>query len=83
MVANDERFPGPAALNRLFTVATDSRDAGHADRAAVLVSEDTLDALPQPGQLHRRLPDGDLADRVHPGAAAPRGARAARLTAGP
>jgi succinate dehydrogenase/fumarate reductase iron-sulfur protein len=42
MVANDERFPGPAALNRLFTVATDSRDAGHADRAAVLVSEDTL-----------------------------------------
>ena len=42
MVANDERFPGPAALNRLFTVDTDSRDAGHADRAAVLVAEDTL-----------------------------------------
>jgi succinate dehydrogenase/fumarate reductase-like Fe-S protein len=42
MVANDERFPGPAALNRLFTVDTDSRDAGHADRAAVLLSEDTL-----------------------------------------
>ena len=42
MVANDERFPGPAALNRLFTVAADSRDAGQADRAAVLLSEDTL-----------------------------------------
>ena len=42
MVANDERFPGPAALNRLFTVDTDSRDAGHSDRAAILVSEDTL-----------------------------------------
>jgi succinate dehydrogenase/fumarate reductase iron-sulfur protein len=42
MVANDARFPGPAALNRLFTVVSDSRDAGHADRAAVLLSEDTL-----------------------------------------
>lgn len=42
MVANDERFPGPAALNRLFTVDADSRDAGQADRAAVLFSEDTL-----------------------------------------
>jgi len=28
MVANDERFPGPAALNRFFTVVADSRDAG-------------------------------------------------------
>jgi succinate dehydrogenase / fumarate reductase iron-sulfur subunit len=42
MVAHDERFPGPAALNRLFTVSADSRDAGQADRAAVLFSEDTL-----------------------------------------
>jgi succinate dehydrogenase/fumarate reductase iron-sulfur protein len=42
MVANDARFPGPAALNRLFTVVSDSRDAGHPDRAAVLLSEDTL-----------------------------------------
>lgn len=43
MVANDPRFPGPAALNRLFTVREDSRDAAHGDRAgAVLVSEDTL-----------------------------------------
>ena len=42
MVANDSRFPGPAALNRLFTVAADSRDAGDPDRAAILLSEDTL-----------------------------------------
>jgi fumarate reductase iron-sulfur subunit len=42
MVANDPRFPGPAALNRLFTVVEDSRDAGSAGRADVLFSEDTL-----------------------------------------
>ncbi|HKW91513.1 MAG TPA: succinate dehydrogenase/fumarate reductase iron-sulfur subunit [Methylomirabilota bacterium] len=42
MVANDPRFPGPAALNRLFTLQRDSRDAGHADRTAVMLSEDTL-----------------------------------------
>ena len=42
MVANDERFPGPAALNRLYTLVADSRDAGQADRAAVMLSEDTL-----------------------------------------
>ena len=42
MVANDERFPGPAALNRLYTLTQDSRDGGQADRAAVMLSEDTL-----------------------------------------
>jgi fumarate reductase iron-sulfur subunit len=42
MVANDPRFPGPAALNRLFTLEEDSRDVGHAGRAAVLLSEDAL-----------------------------------------
>jgi len=42
MVANDERFPGPAALNRLFTIQEDSRDAAHSDRLAVMFSEDTL-----------------------------------------
>ena len=42
MVANDPRFPGPAALNRLFTLQRDSRDAGHAERTAVMLSEDTL-----------------------------------------
>jgi fumarate reductase iron-sulfur subunit len=42
MVAHDPRFPGPAALNRLFTVDADSRDAGDPAREAVLLSEDTL-----------------------------------------
>ena len=42
MVANDPRFPGPAALNRLFTVQRDSRDAGRAGRTAVMLAEDAL-----------------------------------------
>ena len=42
MVGNDVRFPGPAALNRLFTLEEDSRDVGHAGRAEVLLSEDAL-----------------------------------------
>ena len=42
MVVHDPRFPGPAALNRLFTLQTDSRDAGHSARAAVMLSEDSL-----------------------------------------
>jgi fumarate reductase iron-sulfur subunit len=42
MVAHDERFPGPAALNRGFTLQMDSRDAGQGDRSALLLSEDAL-----------------------------------------
>ncbi|MBI2527440.1 MAG: succinate dehydrogenase/fumarate reductase iron-sulfur subunit [Candidatus Rokubacteria bacterium] len=42
MVAHDERFPGPAALNRAFTLQLDSRDGAHADRATRLRSEDAL-----------------------------------------
>jgi len=42
MVALDPRFPGPAALNRLFTLQADSRDAGRADRLSVTLAEDTL-----------------------------------------
>jgi len=42
MVAHDPQFPGPAALNRLFTLQTDSRDAGHAARAAVMLAEASL-----------------------------------------
>ena len=41
-VANDEKFPGPAVLNRLFTLQADSRDTGKADRTAVLLAEDAL-----------------------------------------
>jgi fumarate reductase iron-sulfur subunit len=42
MVAHNARFPGPAALNRAFTLARDSRDAGGAARWEVLLSDDGL-----------------------------------------
>jgi fumarate reductase iron-sulfur subunit len=42
MVAHNERFPGPAALNRAFTLARDSRDARQDARWAVLLSDDAL-----------------------------------------
>jgi succinate dehydrogenase iron-sulfur subunit len=42
MVAHNERFPGPAALNRAFTLARDSRDAGQEARWSVLLADDAL-----------------------------------------
>ncbi len=42
MVGHNPRFPGPAALNRAFTLQMDSRDAAHGSRAALLLSEDAL-----------------------------------------
>jgi succinate dehydrogenase/fumarate reductase iron-sulfur protein len=42
MVAASARFPGPAALNRAFTVQRDRRDASHAGRWSVLLSDDAL-----------------------------------------
>src|SRR5262245_53315608 len=42
MVAHNERFPGPAALNRAWTVTRDSRDVGGDARWAVLLSDDAL-----------------------------------------
>lgn len=42
MVAANARFPGPAALNRAFTVQRDRRDAAHETRWAALLSEDGL-----------------------------------------
>ena len=42
MVSHDRQFPGPAALNRAFTLQQDSRDAGHAERAARLLAGDAL-----------------------------------------
>ena len=42
MVAHNERFPGPAALNRAFTLALDPRDRGADARWQVLLSEDAL-----------------------------------------
>jgi fumarate reductase iron-sulfur subunit len=42
MVSHDPRFPGPAALNRVFTLQRDSRDGAHAERSSALLSEDIL-----------------------------------------
>jgi fumarate reductase iron-sulfur subunit len=42
MVAHHPRFPGPAALNRAFTLQRDRRDAGRETRWAVLMSDDAL-----------------------------------------
>lgn len=42
MVAHNPRFPGPAALNRAFTLQRDSRDGGSADRWSVLLGDDAL-----------------------------------------
>jgi fumarate reductase iron-sulfur subunit len=42
MVAHDARFPGPAALNRAFTIARDHRAAAGDDRWTALLGEDGL-----------------------------------------
>jgi fumarate reductase iron-sulfur subunit len=42
MVAANPRFPGPAALNRAFTVQRDRRDAAHESRWAALLTDDAL-----------------------------------------
>ena len=42
MVAHNARFPGPAALNRAFTLQRDSRDTGGQARWSVLLSDDAL-----------------------------------------
>ncbi|HXU90932.1 MAG TPA: succinate dehydrogenase/fumarate reductase iron-sulfur subunit [Methylomirabilota bacterium] len=42
IVASNARFPGPAALNRAFTLQRDRRDAGQAARWTALLSDDGL-----------------------------------------
>jgi fumarate reductase iron-sulfur subunit len=42
MTAHNPRFPGPAALNRAFTLQRDRRDAAHDARWEVLLSDDAL-----------------------------------------
>jgi fumarate reductase iron-sulfur subunit len=42
MVAHDARFPGPAALNRAFTLQVDSRDAAGRSRWPRLLADDAL-----------------------------------------
>ena len=42
IAGHDERFAGPAAYNRVFTLQEDSRDAGREERGAGLGHEDAL-----------------------------------------
>jgi fumarate reductase iron-sulfur subunit len=42
MVAHDPSFPGPAALNRVFTLAEDSRDGAQVERLGRLMGQDAL-----------------------------------------
>ena len=42
IVAHNGRFPGPAALNRAFTLELDARDGGRQARWRVLLSDDAL-----------------------------------------
>ena len=42
LVGWNERFAGPAALNRAFTLVADSRDGAGAERWPLLLSEDAL-----------------------------------------
>lgn len=42
MVGHDARFPGPAPLNRAFTLQMDGRDGARAERAQALLSDDML-----------------------------------------
>jgi succinate dehydrogenase iron-sulfur subunit len=42
IVAHNPRFPGPAALNRAFTLELDPRDGGAEARWRVLLSDDAL-----------------------------------------
>ena len=68
MVAHNPRFPGPAALNRAFTLERGlaATPAGEA-RWAVLLSDDALARCHGQGELHRGVPDGAGADHLdHP-----------------
>ena len=42
MVAHNPRFPGPAALNRAFTLQVDPRDEAREERWQALLSDDAL-----------------------------------------
>ena len=42
MVGHNERFPGPAALNRALTLELDHRDAGRDGRRSILLDGDAL-----------------------------------------
>lgn len=58
MTAWNPRFPGPAALNRAFTLQRDSRDTADGARWAVLLSEDALSRCHGQGNCTEVCPMG-------------------------
>ena len=58
MVAHNPRFPGPAALNRAFTLQRDRRDAGGVDRWARLLGDDALARCHGQGNCTEVCPQG-------------------------
>jgi fumarate reductase iron-sulfur subunit len=58
MVAHNARFPGPAALNRAFTLQRDRRDAGGDARWTVLLGDDALARCHGQGNCTEVCPQG-------------------------
>jgi len=58
LVAHNERFAGPAALNRAFTLQRDRRDAGAEARWSVLLSDDALARCHGQGNCTEVCPQG-------------------------
>ncbi len=58
MVAMNERFPGPAALNRAFTLVLDERDTGREARWRVLLAADALSRCHGQGNCTEVCPMG-------------------------
>jgi len=58
LVAHNPRFPGPAALNRAFTLQRDRRDDGIEARWSVLLSDDALARCHGQGNCTEVCPQG-------------------------
>lgn len=58
MAAHNPRFPGPAALNRAFTLQRDRRDVGDESRWEVLLGDDALARCHGQGNCTEVCPQG-------------------------
>jgi fumarate reductase iron-sulfur subunit len=58
LVAHNARFPGPAALNRAFTLQRDRRDAGRDARWSALLADDALARCHAQGNCTEVCPQG-------------------------